>query len=228
MTNLYLIIALLLNLINTQGYSHKAASCSLSQLLAFHPLMDLPVGYNIAKVAGVDVFSPTKEVFEDFSSFLAVVEEISGRKTGVVKVIVPATAVLPVLSVDITDKDFNLLRTSKPRLRAANIGSKDVPLYRVQVLPAADVIAGPNAIERHREEVMTRWDLDAGHFPEAWKEARYDTAVTEDRMIKELLGGEGDSTFTVDIECKVPDRLNQVPPADLYRQYRCTPCSWLQ
>lgn len=208
MTNLYPNIGRLLNLINAQGYSHKAAAWSLSQQAAFHPLIDLPVGYNITKDAGIDVFSPTKEVFEDFSNFLAVVEEISGREKGVVKVIVPATAVLPVLSVDIPDTSSSLLPTSKPRLRAAKIGSKEVSLYRVQVLPAADVIASPDAIERHREGVMTNWNLDAEHLPNAWKEARYETAVTEAQMIKELLGGEGNSLFTMNVKSEVPKLVN--------------------
>ena len=166
--------------------------------------MDLPAGYNITKDAGVDVFSPTKEVFEDFTNFLAVVEEISGRKTGVVKVIVPEAAVLPVLSIDIPNNNSNLLSTSNSRLRGAKIESKEVSLYRVLVLPAADVIASPNAIEQHREGVTTKWNLDAGNSPDAWKEPRFETAVTEDRMIKELLVGEENSLFTMNVKCGVP------------------------
>ena len=36
------------------------------------------------------IFSPTMAAFSDFGRFLGNVEEIAGRKTGVVKVVVPA------------------------------------------------------------------------------------------------------------------------------------------
>ena len=36
------------------------------------------------------IFSPTMAAFSDFGRFLRNVEEIAGRKTGVVKVVVPA------------------------------------------------------------------------------------------------------------------------------------------
>ena len=36
------------------------------------------------------IFSPTVAAFSDFGRFLRDVEEIAGRKTGVVKVVVPA------------------------------------------------------------------------------------------------------------------------------------------
>ena len=39
---------------------------------------------------GLHIFSPTMAAFSDFGRFLRDVEEIAGRKTGVVKVVVPA------------------------------------------------------------------------------------------------------------------------------------------
>lgn len=39
---------------------------------------------------GLHVFSPTTAAFSDFGRFLREVEKIAGRKTGVVKVVVPA------------------------------------------------------------------------------------------------------------------------------------------
>ena len=39
---------------------------------------------------GLHVFSPTMAAFSDFYRFLREVEETAGRKTGVVKVVVPA------------------------------------------------------------------------------------------------------------------------------------------
>ncbi|KAL9122950.1 MAG: hypothetical protein Q9187_000491 [Circinaria calcarea] len=201
--NLYPTTDRVLSLIDTQGYSHKAEAWSLSQQPGYHPLMDLPSGYNITKDAGIDVFSPTKEVFEEFSNFLAVVEEISGRDNGVVKVIVPETAVLPVLSVDLPGMNQTLLPTSKLRLSAAKIESKEVSLYKLQVLPAAEVRVSPEAIEQHRTSLKTKWSLDARHLPDAWKETRFETTVTESQMIKQLLRGAGNSLFTMNVKCNV-------------------------
>lgn len=190
--------------------------------------MDLPSGYNITKDAGVDVFSPTKEVFEDFPNFLAVIEEISGREHGVVKVIVPETAVLPVLSVDLPGMNPAKLPTSKLRLSAANIESKEVSLYKVQVLPAAEITASPEVLGQHRTSLKTQLRLDARHLPDAWKETRFETTVTESQMIKQLLQGAGNSLLTMNVKCEVPEPEVWVTSADLLRQCRFTPCSCVQ
>ena len=39
---------------------------------------------------GLHVFSPTTDAFLDFGRFLKAVEEVAGRKMGVVKVVIPS------------------------------------------------------------------------------------------------------------------------------------------
>lgn len=39
---------------------------------------------------GLHIFTPTRAEFSDFERFLEDVEEVAGRETGVVKVIVPS------------------------------------------------------------------------------------------------------------------------------------------
>ena len=67
---------------NAQGRKkpayHVTAEVSQSLRGAFH--MD----------AGLYVFTPTLDNFSNFGAFLKDVEEIAGRKMGVVKVIVPS------------------------------------------------------------------------------------------------------------------------------------------
>lgn len=46
-------------------------------------------GYNLTIQDGLHVFRPTAEVMNDFENFLQRAEDIAGRETGVVKVILP-------------------------------------------------------------------------------------------------------------------------------------------
>lgn len=52
-------------------------------------LGEVPDGFNHFMDKGLHVFSPTADVFNDFTTFLEVVEAIAGREHGVVKVVVP-------------------------------------------------------------------------------------------------------------------------------------------
>ena len=60
----------------------------------------VPDDYNLSMDQGLHIFSPTKSVFEDFPSFLEVVEEVAGREHGVVKVVVPKEWLVGLISVD--------------------------------------------------------------------------------------------------------------------------------
>ena len=67
----------------------RYSSWSPSEGHIFRP-ESLPRGIDLQIEDGLYVFKPTAAVFRDFERFLKVVEDLSGRKTGIVKVIVPA------------------------------------------------------------------------------------------------------------------------------------------
>lgn len=69
-----------------------------SKFLSSHFLIDLndtdqatdtPKAFDFEVIDGVYVFQPTVASFVKFENFLETVEEIAGRKMGVVKVVVP-------------------------------------------------------------------------------------------------------------------------------------------
>lgn len=59
---------------------------------AYHATAEIPEAFQDAFYMdnGLYVFTPTAENFADFARFLKDVEEMAGRKMGVVKVIVPS------------------------------------------------------------------------------------------------------------------------------------------
>ena len=59
---------------------------------AYHITAEVPKGHEdaIHMAKGLYVFTPTANAFFDFGRFLKDVEEIAGRKMGVVKVIIPS------------------------------------------------------------------------------------------------------------------------------------------
>ena len=59
---------------------------------AYHATAEVPEGFEGAfhMEEGLYVFTPTAAAFSDFCRFLKDVEEIAGRKMGVVKIIVPS------------------------------------------------------------------------------------------------------------------------------------------
>ncbi|KAI9812585.1 MAG: hypothetical protein M1827_004574 [Pycnora praestabilis] len=56
---------------------------------AYDPSAAVHEGFNMTMENGCYVFAPTVDVFREFERFLATVEELAGRKAGVVKVVVP-------------------------------------------------------------------------------------------------------------------------------------------
>lgn len=59
---------------------------------AYHATANIPEDFQDAFYMdkGLYVFTPTAEVFNDFTRFLKNVEDMAGRKMGAVKVIVPS------------------------------------------------------------------------------------------------------------------------------------------
>ncbi len=86
----------IIKLVKSPGYHPRPTEQELAEQArkkpAYHETVQLPDGIHDAfhMEQGVHVFTPTAAVFLDFGRFLRDVEEIAGRKMGVVKVIVPS------------------------------------------------------------------------------------------------------------------------------------------
>ena len=85
-----------IELVKSPGYHPRPTEQELAAQArkkpAYHETAELPDGIYDAfhMEQGVHVFTPTAAVFLEFGRFLKDVEEIAGRKMGVVKVIVPS------------------------------------------------------------------------------------------------------------------------------------------
>ena len=194
-------------LLNAKRYSTKPActasgAASLAQQPAYQALVDLPPNYNFAMDAGVYVFSPTKEIFDDFASFVEVIEAVAGRKHGVVKVIVPEEVVLPTRSAgpDSPQDGLKLLPSTKVSLRREKVRSNEVLAYHLDTTPAADISVSSLTIEQHRMKVIDKWAIESKQCGDAWREASYETTVDEEDMIRIMLGKEEQMLLTLNVE----------------------------
>ena len=87
-------IAEITDLVGKNYYSfverdHYPEATSILDIPAYLPDGKHPPGFDPIMEKGLHVFQPTAELFNNFSYFLRVVEQIAGRREGVVKVIVP-------------------------------------------------------------------------------------------------------------------------------------------
>ncbi len=69
--------------------AHDPQALNLAETPAYLAGGEVPDGFNLVMDKGLHVFSPTANVFKEFTTFLETVEAIAGREHGVVKVIVP-------------------------------------------------------------------------------------------------------------------------------------------
>jgi len=138
--------------------------------------------------SGIHVFEPTCAEFNDFVTFLKVVEEIAGREAGVVKVVVPPLMVPPI-NEDVgfsTKQLVPALRFDMCTLKTT-LDSKVV--YKVNTTRHGFESADPRVIEEYNSTISEIWNLVTSQGPQLQKEASFRTMLMEKNMGDRLESG---------------------------------------
>ena len=136
----------------------------------------------------IHVFEPTRSVFEDFQTFLKVVEEIAGREVGVVKVIVPP---LMVPSIEENEKisTNQLVPTQRFEMSKMKTTPDSSVVYNVMTTQYGFESADPHIVEDHSRAVSETWNAVKGLENRMRKEASFGTLLMEKNIVTRLTSG---------------------------------------
>ena len=139
--------------------------------------------------AGVYVFSPTKEIFDDFANFVEVIEAVAGREQGIVKVIVPQVVAQQTRSdnSDPPQDCLNLLTSVKVSLGREKLKTDAIVAYCVETHPVVGVLATPFTVERHCMEIIDKWTGIDEQRNDVQRDNSKERILTEKAMIDIML-----------------------------------------
>jgi len=135
----------------------------------------------------IHVFEPDRSVFEDFRSFLKVVEEIAGREVGVVKVVVPRRTIPP--NQEEEEANTQLLPTQRFEMTRVRTSVDTRVLYKIETARYGFELADLQTIENHSRTVSETWASVKGEEDQVWKEASFGTTLKEQSMVNRLASG---------------------------------------
>lgn len=136
----------------------------------------------------IHVFEPNLSVLQDFETFLKVVEEIAGRKVGVVKVVLPRLAVRPT-EIDEQLHNKQLLPTQRFEMARTRTSPDTTVVYEVKTTQYGFEFADPHAIGNHDRTLSETWALVEGQERRVWKEPRFGTMLKEKSVVDRLASG---------------------------------------
>ncbi|MCJ1251821.1 lysine (K)-specific demethylase [Trapelia coarctata] len=177
-------------ILEAPGYSPVTIGSQMTRahLQPFQALNDIPDGYSWRMDSDVHVFEPSRSVFEDFETFLKVVEEIAGRNVGVVKVVVPPLMV-PHLEEAEGFSDKQLVQTQSFKMSKMRTTPDTTAVYKVNSSRYGFELVDSDVVEYHDKSVSETWNLVQGQENRTRKEASFGTMLKEKSMIDRLTSG---------------------------------------
>ena len=150
--------------------------------------------------AGVWVFSPILDVFNDFANFLQKIEELAGREWGAVKVVPPKRKLTRPALGSMKYESLPVLPALEVRLTQRKLRTDTIRAYQTVYSPATSITASAHEIEKHRTMVVAAWGLSQVQKADAWRESVFENTYTEEQMIQQMSESGNSSLCTIDIE----------------------------